>query len=56
MAIVSTGKCSEKVMCNVEYEKFEGVNFTILVCSVEKRALIRLYNNVWGPRFMRVHM
>jgi hypothetical protein len=33
MAFISTGKCSGKVICNGEYEKLAGVNFTILVFS-----------------------
>ena len=34
VAFVSTGKCPAKVMCTGEYEKFKGVNFTILVFSI----------------------
>jgi hypothetical protein len=33
MLFVSTGKSSVKVICNSEYEKFAGVNFTTLLCS-----------------------
>jgi hypothetical protein len=36
-AFVSTGKISPMVICNGKYEKFEkfeGVNFTILVFSI----------------------
>jgi len=34
VAYVSAGKCSAKVIFIGEYEKFEGIIFTILVSSV----------------------
>jgi len=34
VACISTGECSAKVIFIGEYEKFEGIIFTILVSSI----------------------